>query len=262
MLSTGAALSAAEQSDYHLFNPTPQHLMRELSTDRPDTTESPITLDPGHVQIELSFLEYTREGTTDAYDIAPVNLKLGLTHFADLQLVLQPYLISDGPAGNVAGSGDTQIRLKLNLWGNDGGATAAAIMPFIQFPTGDDDATAGELEGGLIVPVGFELPAGFSLTVMAEFDCVRNSTDDGYRLDLVHTAALGRGLTERLGGFVEYIGVAQFDPNDSADNYLASAAAGLTFAVSPDVQFDAALQFGLTDAADDFLIRSGVSIRF
>ena len=35
--------------------------LRELSTDRPDTTESPFTVDRGHVQIELSFAEWTRD---------------------------------------------------------------------------------------------------------------------------------------------------------------------------------------------------------
>jgi len=36
-----AAETMADKSDYTLFNPTPKAQMRELSTDRPDTTESP-----------------------------------------------------------------------------------------------------------------------------------------------------------------------------------------------------------------------------
>ncbi|MEE9212565.1 MAG: hypothetical protein V3U29_07920, partial [Phycisphaeraceae bacterium] len=38
---------AADKNGYHLFNPTPRHLMRDLSADRPDVTESPITVDAG-----------------------------------------------------------------------------------------------------------------------------------------------------------------------------------------------------------------------
>ena len=49
---------AADKSHYHLFNPTPRGQMRELSADRPDVTESPYTVDAGHVQLEMSFVDY------------------------------------------------------------------------------------------------------------------------------------------------------------------------------------------------------------
>jgi hypothetical protein len=114
----------------------------------------------------------------------------------------------------------------------------------------------------LIIPFGIDLPADLSLTLMAEFDCVRNAADDGYRLDFVHTAALGRGIAGPLGGFVEYIGVQPFDPDDAEDDYQASAAAGLTLAVSDEIQWDCAVEFGLTDAAADFNVRTGISLRF
>lgn len=261
-LANPQAVLASDKSQFHLFNPTPRELMRELSTDRPDTTESPHTVDAGHVQIELSFLEYTRDRDEDAFDVIPTNLKIGLTNFADLQLVLQPYLNDEDDGDRVDGFGDTQLRLKANLWGNDGGATALALMPFVQFPTADDKLGASKVEGGLIIPFGIELPAKFSLTLMAEFDCVRNAADDGYRLDLVHTAALGREISGPLGGFVEYIGVQPFDPDDAENGYEASIAAGLTLGVTDDIQWDCAVAFGLTDAAADFNVRTGISLRF
>ncbi len=42
-----------DKSRYHLFNPTPVGRMREMSTDRPDKTESPYTVDAGHFQWEM-----------------------------------------------------------------------------------------------------------------------------------------------------------------------------------------------------------------
>jgi len=68
---------------YGLGNPTPRHLMRPLSADRPDTTESPYTVDAGHTQIELSFAEWTRKDDgprTDTVDFLPINIKLGITN--------------------------------------------------------------------------------------------------------------------------------------------------------------------------------------
>ncbi|WP_375396658.1 hypothetical protein [uncultured Sphingomonas sp.] len=38
---------AIDKSQYTLFDPTPRAAMRPFSTDRPDTTESPYTVDAG-----------------------------------------------------------------------------------------------------------------------------------------------------------------------------------------------------------------------
>lgn len=249
-----------DKRQYHLFNPTPREQMRALSTDRPDTTESPYTVDAGHVQVECSFVEYSRDRDTEALALAPFNFKIGLTNFADVQFVLAPYGRIDEHDGDAAeGFGDSQIRLKINLWGNDGGDVAGAIMPFVQFPTGEREISAGKAEYGLIFPVAIALPNEFGLTVMAEFDAVRNADDDGYRLDFVHTAALGRTIVGSLGGFIEYIGVLPFGDDEE---YQASLAGGFTYGVSDDVQLDLALQAGLTDAAEDFAVLAGVSFRF
>jgi hypothetical protein len=44
MVTTFDALGA-DKSQYSLFNPTPERLLRDMTTDRPDTTESPFTVD-------------------------------------------------------------------------------------------------------------------------------------------------------------------------------------------------------------------------
>src|SRR6185295_420185 len=63
--------SRPEKEGYTLFNPTPESLLRGLNTDRPDVTESPFTVDAGHFQTELSFVEYTYDydhgSRTDGY---------------------------------------------------------------------------------------------------------------------------------------------------------------------------------------------------
>src|SRR5688572_24625349 len=87
--------AAADKSRFTLFNPTPRQLMRDMSTDRPDTTESPYTVDAGHVQFELSLVDYAfndDEGVqSDALSLLPSNVKVGLLNNVDLQLVFTPY---------------------------------------------------------------------------------------------------------------------------------------------------------------------------
>jgi hypothetical protein len=59
------------KGQYNIFNPTPVDSMRELSPDRPDKTESPYTVDAGHLQLEMDFANCTWDedgGITAAAD--------------------------------------------------------------------------------------------------------------------------------------------------------------------------------------------------
>jgi len=250
-----------DKSQFNLFNPTPEALMREMSTDRPDTTESAYTVDAGHVQVEASFFDYTRSdgGDFEAWSVLPTNLKLGLTNNMDLQFVFEPYVSEEFEDDEASGFGVTQMRLKVNLWGNDGGDTALAIMPFVQFPTSDDDFDATDhLEGGVIVPFAMALPNEWSLGLMAEFDAVRDGEDDGYELQFVHTAALGHDIVGDLAGYIEYIGVTD---TEDGTGYVSLIGGGLTYGVNEDVQLDCGVNFGLSDEADDFNVFAGISVR-
>ncbi len=177
-----------DKSSYHLFNPTPASLMREMSTDRPDKTESPFTVDAGHFQLEMDLATHTRDHDTAngadvktrSYSAAPMNLKAGLLNNVDLQVVIETYnwvRTEDRTARTIArqsGFGDVIPRLKLNLWGNDGGTTAFGLMPFVKIPSNQDHLGNRAVEGGLILPFAMELPAGFSLGMMTEFDFNEN----------------------------------------------------------------------------------------
>jgi hypothetical protein len=129
LLFSLAALGAAAQgtnsvppdkSSYDLFNPTPAASLRELTPDRPDKTESPYTVDAGHFQVEMDFANYTYDHsdgiTTKAWNVAPVNLKVGLLNKVDLQFVFDNYLhvrTDDRVAGTSAtqsGVGDCTTR--------------------------------------------------------------------------------------------------------------------------------------------------------
>lgn len=223
---TGPAGSAGDKRGYTLLNPVPGGLLRELTTDRPDVTESPVTVDAGHFQLELSFVEYGRDRNrgvkTDDLSVLPFNLEVGLLNHVDLQLVFSPYnhvrtetSTRAGAASTVErrdGVGNFQTRLKINFWGNDGpspvfGETSFGFMPFLQFPTAANGIGSGHVEGGLIFPFGITLPAKFDLGVMAEFDFVRDEANRGYGTDFVHSATLGHKLVGALTGYVEYVGV-------------------------------------------------------
>lgn len=265
-----AADRRPDKSRYTLLNPTPRELMRAMATDRPDSTESAYSVDAGHFQIESSFFDFTRDRRNDddvtqrSLAVAPTILKLGLTNRVDAQLGFAPLTFTDqtdraaGEKSEDRGFSDLMIRVKTNLWGNDAGPSAAAVMPFVTLPTGDDGISADHVEGGLIFPFALTLPAEFSMGAMAEFDIVRNADNNGYAIDCFHTATVGHDLVGDLAGFVEYAGRA--DLSGELD-YRASFNTGLTYALTPDLQFDGGIRLGLTRAADDFGFFLGLSWR-
>ncbi len=267
-----SAPASADKSGFNLFKPTPRGLLRDLSTDRPDQTESAYTVDAGHFQIEMDFANYTYDHDTSGganvrakdWSIAPMNLKLGLTNRMDLQLMIDPYVssrVDDRVAGTVArasGFGDVTTRLKFNFWGNDGGPTAFAAMPFVKWPLSASSVRNGETEGGIIFMLAYELPAGWSSTVMTELDFVSNGTG-GHDREWLNSITFSHALTERLGGYGEFVVVTGTAPGFRWQGQLDF---GLTYAVSDDIQLDLGCNFGLTKSAPDYQPFVGISRRF
>jgi hypothetical protein len=141
VMFTDAAL-AQDKSQYSLFNPTPVAEMRAFSTDRPTKSTLPFTVDAGHAQFEgdLAIYGFNNTSTPDtnvtSWTIANPTFKLGLTNYADVEVNVSAYNAirtvtrSTGATSIAQGFGDTFTRLKLNLFGNDGGKAALAIVPY------------------------------------------------------------------------------------------------------------------------------------
>ena len=257
-----------DKAGYTLFHPTPRAQMRELSTDRPDQTESSYTVDAGHVQVEMDLVKYTYDRTAGvraaSQALAPFNLKLGLWNNVDLQFVGEPYVREEldsasHPALKAAGAGDLQTRLKLNLWGNDGGKTAFAVMPFVTWPTASRDLGNGEMEGGIILPLSISLGERFGLGLMTEVDFRRDAVGGGYHTDFVNSITLSCDLTDRLGGYVEFFSVVSEEPGSA---WQGQFDVGATFGLTADVQLDAGVNIGVTDSAPDWQPFVGVTLRF
>ena len=273
LLVTSAAAAERNKSQYSLVNPTPRELMRDLSTDRPDKTESAYTVDAGRFQIESDLLSYSSDHDTadgadtqvDAWSVAAVNVKAGLLNWMDLQLVLDTYnhVTTDDRLTSQkvtqSGLGDLTTRLKMNVWGNDGGKTALAVMPFVKIPTNQDDLGNDDVEGGIIIPLAIELPAGWGMGLMTEFDFVRNSADDGYSTDFVNTVTFSHDIVGNLGGYVELFTLISSESNS---DWVGTFDMGLTYGLTDDIQLDAGINIGITESAEDYNPFLGLSWRF
>ncbi len=231
--------------------------LRELSTDRPDTTESAHTVDAGHFQAELDVVRYTRAEHQSEYSYLSSNLKLGLASFWDVQLVVDSLVGVPTPRGHDFGFGDLTLRTKLNLTGNDEGPFAFAVMPWLKFPTSGPRGNRA-VDGGLILAFGVDAPLDFSLTWMVEGDIVKNELGSGRHAELITSASLGHDLVGDLAAFVELAGTYSREPGAE---YAAVIDGGPVFLATPWLQLDAGVGFGITDAAEDFTSFAGVSFK-
>jgi hypothetical protein len=244
---------------------------REMSTDRPDLTESPYTVEQGHTQVEIEAVSHVREESrgveVTSTGLGGFLIKQGLHPRVDLQVgASQLYRSTDfafDPAihpttrdfSDITGLSDIQVRLKWNLWGNDGGKTAFALMPYVDLPT-SRDSPGNTLEGGLIAPLAIEGPVGFGLGIMGEVDWF-DVENEGWT-EWLTTATAAHDVVGNLGAFVEF--AATFRVPDEGE-WLGLFNSGVTFAVTPNTQLDGGVRLGVTDVAPDFEAFLGFSFR-
>lgn len=246
--------------------------MRELSTDRPDKTESPYTVDAGHFQLEADIATYTYDRykkrgedlRTRGWSAGILNLKAGLTNRSDLQFVVESYAsqtVTDRVAGTqerANGFGDITVRYKYNLWGNDSGDSALGLLPFVKLPTNSDDLGNDDVEGGMAMPYALDLGNGYGLGLMPQIVIVKDEDDQGYSPSFLTTATLGVDLTEDAGAYFELAA----ERNTDVREWNVTFDTGVTYAFTPDVQFDAGINIGLTEAAADYNPFIGITYRY
>jgi Putative MetA-pathway of phenol degradation len=257
-----------DKSGYNLFQPTPDRLLRELSTDRPDKTESPITVDAGHFQLEMDFATYTsdrtKHETTRAWAIAPTNFKVGILNNVDLQVIVETYNIETirdrdiRRTNRASGFGDVSLRCKTNFWGNDRGFSAFGMMPFVKLPTASDAIGNGAVEGGVILPLLLRLPADWEIGTEIEVDHARNSARGGYHQEVIESVTVGHDIG-KWSGYVELFSDIS---NEAHAGWIATFDCGVSYRMMRDVQLDAGVNIGLTDAADDLNPFIGLSVRY
>jgi hypothetical protein len=266
--AAGAAEEPRDKSQYTLFNPTPVGLMRDFNPDRPDATGSPYTVDAGHYQWEMDFfnltLNHAAGSSTRTWQLGDFNFRAGLLNNAEVQLDYGSYLNtrSTDPSGHpttLSGLGDITVRLKVNLWGDDSGETAFALVPYVKFPTNTHGLGNNAVEGGLILPLAVNLPYDFCLSTEIAAGAVKNDDDDQYHGEFIYSASVDHPIAGKLSGFLEFF--SDFSTVRHA-GWIGTVDTGFQYLLTKNIQLDADCFFGVTRAAPDFNPFAGITIRF
>lgn len=175
-----------------------------METDRPDVTESPYTVDAGHIQYESDLFRW--EHTDDKgkrrnqYLFDPFIIKVGVTQRIDFQAGLELYRLEyhkehEDPEEHYGNPGSLTFRLKTNIIGNDSGKFAIAIMPYIKAPT-NAFFQHHRLEGGLIIPAEWKISEKLGLGFQEEADVV--AEDEDYEVQILQSVVLSYDILDKL----------------------------------------------------------------
>ena len=273
MGAEGAAhtATAEDKSQYTLFNPTPKEKMRSFNTDRPTKSNVPYTVDAGHFQWEGDILIYGFDNTstpgTDitSWTIGNPTFKAGILNNVDFEMGfsalnnIRSQTRSDGSSTAFTGFGDVTTRAKVNLFGNDGGSTALALIPFAKWPTAPQGVGNRFVEGGMAAPLAVSLPLGFTTILQGELDYLKNPNDAGYHVNFPALINLNREVVPGVTAYAE-IYANWSTHREVRDIYT------LDFAVAwsplPNFQMDIGINIGLNAAATPYQIYFGLSQRF
>ncbi|WP_125932610.1 transporter [Hymenobacter glacialis] len=250
--------SPYDSAHFSWRKPVPRDRLRELQPDRPGVTESPFTVDAGHLQIEVDGLRLVNSGTgREARErelrVAYTNLKLGLSRRTDLQLEVPVYKVTKQRPADASewqerhsGFGDVTVRLKHNFLGDDRNhRVAVAAIGFVRLPSGGL-AGGGGTEYGLVLPLNVALSDKVSLEAQLQTDLSYDREEARRFVGFIPSLALGYDFTEKLGLITE--AVAQW--NTQQRRWQTSFNIAPLIKVTENLQLDAGTHLALDRLSD------------
>jgi Putative MetA-pathway of phenol degradation len=238
-----------------------------LVTDRPDFTESSVTVGYGVAQLETGYT-FTHDSEGDdrvrGHSFPESLLRVGM--FADwFELRIDWNYVEErteigGVRVTTGGAEDLGLGVKLALTPQESMLPETAIILQMSLPTGASAFTADEVLPGFNYLYGWDIndnwATGGSTAVNRAVD---ELTGDAY-VEFAQAWTVGRSWGERVGSYAEWFVLAPTSADTSRTEHYFNG--GFTVLLNNDLQWDIRAGLGLNDAADDFFAGSGLSLRY
>jgi len=239
--------------------------LKPICPDRPGRGTSPCTVERGHAQLELGLFDDSfqhRSGvTTDTDTVGSLLAKWGASERMDVEAGIAFYqhqrLHDASGTTTMSGVGDLFLHAKYNPLGD--GAFALVLDPFLKLPTASGGMGNGAVEGGLVLPMAYDLGNNWSLAMTPELDLLLNASGSGTHANLVDVVGLGHGFGPLTLG-AELWTSQNLDPLGTVRQYSFDLDAA--WLADNDMQLDGGLNIGLNRATPDLEIYFGISRRF
>tara|TARA_B100001094_G_scaffold37866_1_gene32207 strand:+ start:2079 stop:2789 length:711 start_codon:yes stop_codon:yes gene_type:complete len=216
------------------------NLYSQISTDRPNQTESPFTLPLGHIQIETGI------SIEDSQSNINTLFRIGIINGIEVRLNTN-YLMNDNiTALKKSSFSDFEVGAKFKIWGESNDKTKIGFLSHLSVPTAPEVFSNNEY--------------GLLSRVLVSHN-LKNDSQIGYNLgynkysnyvgELIYTIEYGRNLGS-FGIFFELFG------NDSSNNSSLNFDSGIIYLIDNNKQLDLSIGRGLNN--DLFYVSAGFSI--
>jgi Putative MetA-pathway of phenol degradation len=224
----------------------------EISTDRPDVTNSSLVVPAGSLQIENGVNFSARDGSRFV-DGTNTRLRTGIANCLEL-LVDVPTYFANVRGREGSGFSDVAPALKWQISPIPGKVDLSAVVG-VALPSGSAGIAGRGAQPYVQFPWSWELHGGWGLSGMfTEF--IRPSEPTS-KLITEATFVIEKKVTERASLFVEYVG--DYPANGSPAQLLNS---GGLYRLTPTQQVDFHVAVGLNHNAPSYIVGVGYSARF
>ncbi len=229
---------------------------QELVTDRPDFTESALSVERGWMQLEGGATR-TEAGSDREWSLGELLLRIGLSERVELRLEPGSYLEGDGPGAEISGWEDASVGAKVELASaTEGGLPDLALIAGLSLPTGEEGVGNDDPHPEVVLAASWDLAPRLGLGANVG---VGESEEDGRDfLEGKASLALGIDVADDWGAFVEAFALYPESSGGEESHFLD---AGLTWLVTPDLQLDLRAGRGL-DAEEATFVGAGLAVRW
>lgn len=237
-----------------IFGIEAEPLVGPLVADRPQFTQTPLTVPQGHLQIEAGFTFYD---DPDLWTLPEALFRLGLNRELELRLEVPSYFDFDGGGNDDDGWTDMSIGVKWHFLDQDGAIPTLGVIPYLTIPTGDEPLGDNDVQVGAILAGAWDLGEELSLTANLGLQTYEKPDGD----DTVATTtsiALGLPIGESTSAFAEYYAIypGTFDDSQQVID------GGIKHHIHNNLMLDAKVGLGLNSDSPDFLVGAGLTWRY
>lgn len=219
----------------------------QISTDRPDFTDSPYTLSAGSIQLETGVtMEFYGDDMVRA--IGEPLIRYGLPSSLELRVGLPSNIGGDIPN---SGFSDPSVGVKWTVsdFAEDG---SFGVIGTLSLPLGDDNFTSDGIDPSIAVIAS--KPVNNRLSLAAQIIGSWASAGDDRHLNWIGTVVASTPIGATMGAFAEIRADA---PEIGDERYLAHF--GVLRSLNDRLQVDIHGGFGLSDSAPDTFLGFGVA---
>jgi hypothetical protein len=242
-------------------------LNEPLITDRPDFTESPVTVGMGVVQLEAGYTftyDDNDDGNVSEHSYPESLFRIGmLAEWFELRLGWNygnsAETVFGGGNESLAGAEDLYVGGKLALTPQSGCLPETGVIVQATVPTGSSSFTTDEIMPGVNYVYGWDVTDDFSCGGGTQANRALDDNGEDYYVEFAQSITTGYGWTDELGTYAEWYMFAPAGAETSRNQQYFNT--GVTYLISDNIQWDIRVGVGLNDAADDFFTGTGFSIR-